>query len=123
MTACAWARISPPPLISPGTRAAQLASYRRRPMTTWTRDELDQIGVAEEVQIAPRRRDGTLRKPVTIWVVRAGDNLYVRAAYGSGAASFRGAQVRREGQIRAGGIAKEVALLDADPNLNDAIDA
>jgi Uncharacterized protein conserved in bacteria (DUF2255) len=28
------------------------------------------------------RRDGTLRTPRPIWVVRAGDELYVRAAYG-----------------------------------------
>ena len=44
-------------------------------MTTWTRDELDQIGKAEELQIASLRRDGTPRKPVTIWVARVGDEL------------------------------------------------
>ena len=48
-------------------------------MTTWTSDELDKIGSAEELQIASLRRDGTLRKPVTIWVVRVGDDLYVRS--------------------------------------------
>ena len=37
-------------------------------MATWTSDELRQIGTAEELEIAPVRRDGTLRKPVTIWV-------------------------------------------------------
>jgi hypothetical protein len=26
-------------------------------MTTWTRDEFDKIGTAEELQIAPLRRD------------------------------------------------------------------
>ena len=51
-------------------------------MTTWTSDELDKIGKAEELEIASVRRDGALRKPVTIWVVRHGDDLYVRSGTG-----------------------------------------
>ncbi len=47
-------------------------------MTAWTSDELNEIGKAEELQIASCRRDGTLRHPVTIWVVRVGDDFYVR---------------------------------------------
>ena len=39
-------------------------------MATWTRDELSKIEKADELQIASLRRDGTLRNPVTIWVVR-----------------------------------------------------
>lgn len=35
-------------------------------MATWSNGELDTIGRADELQIAPRRRDGTLREPVTI---------------------------------------------------------
>jgi hypothetical protein len=79
-------------------------------MTTWTSDELDKIGRAEELQIASVRRDGTLRKPVTIWVVRHGDDLYVRSGYGRAAAWFRGTQLRHEGHIKAGGIDKDVSL-------------
>ena len=51
-------------------------------MTAWTSDELDKIGAAEELRIASLRRDGTLRNPVTIWVVRLDDDLYVRAYKG-----------------------------------------
>jgi len=92
-------------------------------MTTWTSDELDKIGRADELQIASLRRDGTLRKPVTIWVVRHGDDLYVRSGYGRSAAWYRGTGVRREGHIEAGGIDRDVTFVDADPVLNDAIDA
>jgi hypothetical protein len=46
-------------------------------MTTWTINELNQIGNAEELQIASLRADGTLRKQVTIWVVRLDADLYV----------------------------------------------
>jgi hypothetical protein len=91
-------------------------------MSTWTNDELDRIGEAEELEIASVRRDGTLRKPVTIWVVRHGDDLYVRSVYGRTSAWFRGARARHEGHIRAGGVEKDVRLVETD-DLNDEIDA
>ncbi len=93
-------------------------------MTTWTSDELNKIGTAEELQLASLRRDGTLRKPVTIWVVRVDDDLYVRPINGRTSAWFRGTQVRHEGHIRAGGVDKDVAFAEeADPNINEQIDA
>ncbi len=93
-------------------------------MTAWTSDELTRIGTAEELQIASLRRDGTLRKPVTIWVVRHGDDLYVRSVNGRTAAWFRGTQARHEGHIRAGGVDKDVTFVEeADPTINDQIDA
>jgi hypothetical protein len=36
---------------------------------------------------------------------------------------FGGAQVRHEGRIHTGGIEKDVIFLEADPKLNDEIDA
>ncbi len=93
-------------------------------MTTWTSDELTKIGRAEELELASLRRDGTLRKPVTMWVVRVSDDLYVRAYKGRTGAWFRGTQVRHEGHIQAGGVDKDVTFVEeSDPNLNDQIDA
>lgn len=93
-------------------------------MTTWTSDELDRIGKAEELQIASRRQDGTLRKPTTIWVVRVGNDLYVRSVNGRASAWFRGTQARGEGRIAAGGVDKDVTFVEeADAGLNDQIDA
>jgi hypothetical protein len=92
-------------------------------MTAWTSDELTKIGTAEELEIAPRRGDSTLRKPVTIWVVRHGDDLYVRSVNGRPAAWFRGAQERHEGHIQAGGIEQDVTFVDADASLDDQLDA
>jgi hypothetical protein len=93
-------------------------------MTTWTSDELDKIGRADELQIAPVRRDGTLRTPVTVWVVRLGDDLYVRSWRGRGGAWFRAAQASHEGRIRAGGVEKDVTFVEeTDPGINDQIDA
>jgi hypothetical protein len=93
-------------------------------MTKWTRDELNKVGTAEELEIASLQRDGTLRKPTTIWVVRIGDDLYARAINGRTGAWFRGTQERYEGHIRAGGIDKDVTFVEeADPNINEQIDA
>jgi len=93
-------------------------------MTTWTNDELKKIGTAEELQIASLRADGTLRKPVIIWVVRLGDDLYVRSVNGRTSAWFRGVQTRHEGHIRAGGVEKDVTFVEElSSNINDQIDA
>jgi hypothetical protein len=89
-------------------------------MTTWSSDELTEIGAADELEIASRRRDGTLRNPVTIWVVPHGDDLYVRSVNGPDAAWFRGTRARHEGRIRAGGVEKDVGFVDADHGIDDA---
>lgn len=92
-------------------------------MTTWTSEELNRIGKAEELQIASLRRDDTMRKPVTIWVVRVGDDLYVRSVNGRTSGWFRGVQTRHEGQIRAGGVVKDVTFVEeADDSVNEQID-
>jgi hypothetical protein len=93
-------------------------------MTTWMSDELKKIGTAEELKIASLRRDGTLRKPVIIWVVRVGDDLYVRSVNGRGSAWFRGVETRHAGHIRAGGVDKDVTFVEeTDSDVNDQIDA
>jgi hypothetical protein len=92
-------------------------------MRNWITDELNKIGTADELEIAPLRGDGTLRSPVTIWVVRVGDDLFVRSYKGPDGVWFRAAQMRHEGWIRAGGVEKDVAFVEeADPDINDQID-
>jgi hypothetical protein len=66
-------------------------------MAGWTNDELDKIAAADELELASTRSDGSLRKPVTIWVVRYGDDLYVRSVRGRSSTWFRGVQERHEG--------------------------
>jgi hypothetical protein len=92
-------------------------------MTAWTSDELTRIGTADELELASARPDGTLRKPRTIWVVRVGDDLYVRSMYGRAGGWFPATQVRHQGRIRAGGVERDVSFADADPALDDQIDA
>ena len=92
-------------------------------MSAWTSAELKQIENAEELQIASLRRDGTLRKPVTIWVVRVGDDLFVRSVNGRDSAWYRGTQVRHEGHLRAGGVNQDVSFVEeTDSGINERID-
>ena len=92
-------------------------------MTHWTSDQLDKIGRAEELQIASLRRDGTLGKPVTVWVVRQGEDLYVRSVRGRSAHWFRGTQERHEGRIRAGGVQQDVTFVDSGHDIDNEVDA
>ncbi len=93
-------------------------------MTAWTSDELNKIGTAEELLIASLRADGTLRKQVIIWVIRLGDDLYVRSVNGRTSAWFRGVQTRHEGHVQAGGVEKDVTFVEEpDSAINDQIDA
>ncbi|MER5182518.1 DUF2255 family protein [Streptomyces sp. NPDC002896] len=95
-------------------------------MTTtnaWADDELDRIEHAEELRIASVRRSGELGSRRTIWVVRVGDGIYVRSVNGPGSDWYRGTRARQEGRIQAGGVMKDVTIVDADEEINDAVDA
>src|SRR4051812_48726244 len=92
-------------------------------MASWTNEDLITIGGAEELDLASTRPDGTLRPYVTMWVVRAGDDLYVRSAYGSDNPWYRRAKASGIGRIRAGGLERDVTFADADPDVHDALDA
>jgi len=92
----------------------------------WTQDELRRVGGAEELQVTSRRTDGTLRGFVTIWGVRAGDELYVRSAHGADNPWFRRAWTAGVGALRVGGVERPVAFHLLDPQqaeLHAAIDA
>ncbi|MBT2232542.1 DUF2255 family protein [Nonomuraea sp. NEAU-A123] len=91
-------------------------------MAAWTSDELTKIGNAEELELASLRGDGSLRDPVTMWVVRNGDDLYVRSMHGRDGTWYRGTQTRREGHISAGGVDKDVTFADADPDVHGRLD-
>ena len=90
--------------------------------TSWTNDELDRIGAADELHIAPLGADGKPLRPVPIWVVRVGDDLYVRSWRGDDGAWYRAAKARREGRVSAGGVDKEATFVDARAGIAGAVD-
>ncbi|MGX5208006.1 DUF2255 family protein [Streptomyces violaceus] len=92
-------------------------------MTAWTSDELNRIATADELEMAPRRGDGTLRGPVPIWAVRDGDDLYVRSFRGTDGDWWRTARTSHQGHIRSGGVDRDVTFEEVtDSEINDRID-
>ena len=91
-------------------------------MGAWTEAELADIGGANELLIAPERGDGTLQRSRIVWVVRHGDDVYVRSVNGPGGAWFRELQARHAGHVSAGAVDTDVLFEDADHGLDDALD-
>jgi hypothetical protein len=95
----------------------------------WRADELSTIDGNGEVDIATRRRDGTLRAARIVWIVRHGDAVYVRSVNGTTAAWYRGVQTGHEGELSAGRLRRGVVFVEAGTHagegsgLDDALDA
>lgn len=75
------------------------------------------------MQLASERPDGTMRPYVTMWVVRAGDDLFVRSAFGPNNPWFRRATASGVGRVRAGGLERDVSFVEPVPGVHTAIDA
>lgn len=91
-------------------------------MAGWSTDELSRIGDAEEIAISVHRPDGTLRPPVTIWVVRVGDEIYVRSFKGHDGGWFIHADRSRTGRIRAAGIERDITFAEPIADVNSDVD-
>ncbi|MFE7396250.1 DUF2255 family protein [Streptomyces sp. NPDC057557] len=92
-------------------------------MTQWHSAELEKIGAAEELDLESERSDGMLRDPVTMWVVRAGDHLYVRSVKGTTGPWYRGTRSRHQGRIDVGGVRQEITFHEADKGEYADVDA
>lgn len=93
---------------------------------TWDAQDLTRVDGAEELQVSSTRQDGSDRLFITIWTVRAGDDLYIRSAYGPDNPWYRRARHAGIGRIRAGGVDAAVTFTPidaADAATQDAADA
>src|ERR1041384_5851958 len=94
-------------------------------MANWTGAARHDIGRGgrRTARSARRGRARPTPRGVGVWVVRHGDDLYVRSGYGNRAAWYRGTQQRRDGHIMAGGVTKDGRFEEAaDPARNDRIE-
>ncbi|WP_353815097.1 DUF2255 family protein [Agromyces sp. SYSU T00266] len=95
-------------------------------MHGWTDDQVDRVGAADQLEIASVRDDGSLRPFTTVWVVRVGDELFVRSGYGPENGWYRRAREAGVGRIKSAGIIRDVAFIDVpsdDAELHEALDA
>jgi len=91
--------------------------------SAWTDEALTRIDAADELRVSSYRPDGTLRPAVIIWVVRVGDDVYIRSAYGPGNGWFRRAQASGTGRVTVAGVEQDVAFVAPAPDVHTAIDA
>lgn len=77
----------------------------------WDNVQLERIGQTPVLRISSYRADGSLRRWTPIWVVRVGDDLYIRSAYGQDGGWYRNAMRHRAARIRAEGIETDVTLV------------
>ncbi|PWD51044.1 DUF2255 domain-containing protein [Serinibacter arcticus] len=77
---------------------------------SWTERELEVAARSDELEVSSRRSDGSLRPAVTIWVVRAGDDVVIRSASGPGNGWFRRAVTSGVGRVSVGGVTRDVAF-------------
>jgi hypothetical protein len=92
-------------------------------VTAWTSDELDRVGAADDLELSARRPDGTLKRPVTIWVVRVADELFVRSYRGPNGRWYRDVTAHPNGHIAAAGVESDVSFAEADVRISDLIDS
>lgn len=94
-------------------------------MAGWTEDERAAVGQADELEITPAQGAGNRPPATRIWVVRVGDQLFVRSYRGRRARWCQRVQATHRGEISAGGLTKDIALVDLgdDDSVNAAIDA
>jgi hypothetical protein len=88
-------------------------------MTTWKTHELDEVAGTDELRLASRRADGSLRPGIIVWFVRSGAALYVRSAYGPQNGWYRRALASGAGRISVGAWERDVSFEAPD----DSVDA
>jgi hypothetical protein len=85
----------------------------------WTAEELDTVGSVVELNIAPAGSDG--RGGFPIWVVRVGDELFIRSWKGSTGSWYRRAITNGALHISAGTVRGDVTITPVE-DMDDAVD-
>ena len=78
----------------------------------WSPDEMERIASAEELEIAAKRVDGTLRRWLPIWCVRYEAHLYVRTWHRREGGWFGQVLRSRQARIRVPGLEADVTVED-----------
>jgi hypothetical protein len=84
----------------------------------WSEEQLEQIGAADELEIAARRADGALPGRVPIWVVSVEGQVYVRT--GSRRETGWFGQVLESGRARVSVLGLEMDVTVEDVGGDDA---
>jgi hypothetical protein len=90
---------------------------------TWSSEELAHVDAADELEIAVARADGTLRRWLPIWVVHAGDQVFVRTWYRRDTGWFGHVRESGRARVRVPGVEAEVVVEDVGDAMRADVDA
>lgn len=85
--------------------------------------DLDRVAAADELEITTARSDGSLRPWVPIWLVRVGNDLYIRSYRGDRGAWYRHATDAGRARIRAAGVERDATVKHAGDETREAVAA
>jgi hypothetical protein len=93
-------------------------------MSGWTREEIEEFALADDLHVAPFRDDGTTFGTSTwVWSVVVDGGLYARA-YSGTASRWYGAAVKQGGgRITIAGSTHDVSFIASGADLESEIDA
>ena len=89
----------------------------------WKPTTLSEIANQEEIRVSSERTGGGYRRWTPIWIVRVGDEVYVRSGFGANGSWYRHA-TNSQAYIKAAGTLYKVGLIrHTDPASVAAVDA
>lgn len=91
-------------------------------MSSWTAEELQTLDRIDEIRVAGRRQDGSLRTLTIVWHVVVDGSLYVRSVRGTEGSWYKGVIRHHEGAISWDGNTREVTYIP-DATADDQLDA
>jgi len=87
--------------------------------STWSREQLQRLGASDELEIAVRRADGTLRRWVPIWVVCVDEHVFVRTWHRRSNGWFGDVLRSQRARIRVADVRADVTVTDVSENSTD----
>ncbi|TCC54229.1 DUF2255 family protein [Kribbella pittospori] len=90
-------------------------------MSNWTAEELHKLDRIDEIRVAGRRKDNSLRTLTIVWHVVVDGSLYVRSVRGSEGSWYKGVVRHHEGAISWDGTTREVNFIP-DDSVDDQLD-
>ena len=97
---------------------------KRNTMTMWTNEETKYDREYRRIADRISKTRWISRKPLPVWVIRVGDDLYIRCMNGISGAWYRGVQECHQGHIHGSSVDCEVTFIEEpSSDINDLIDS
>lgn len=88
----------------------------------WNEEELKLFDSSDELHLSSSRADGRLSSPTTMWMVRRGQDVFVRSVNGRASQWFRRTQEAKQGRIQVGHLEQDVQFKEVDAAIADELD-